>query len=75
MSEEGEGNNIVSKLVHILILLVIEHDINCLFYFIAEVTQFEKLTTNLMNIMEAKSKLIEEEKLKAIGKRIQVCLN
>jgi len=40
--------------------------------FMQKVSHFEKLSTNLLTVMEAKSKLIEEEKLKAIGKRIQV---
>lgn len=37
-----------------------------------EATQFDKVSKNIITILETKAKLIEEEKLKAIGKRIQV---
>lgn len=40
--------------------------------FIAKATQFDKVAKNIITILETKAKLIEEEKLKAIGKRIQV---
>jgi len=40
--------------------------------FITKATQFDKVSKNIITLLETKAKLIEEEKLKAIGKRIQV---